>query len=749
MAGIRLQLDPTAMMAGAAQAKSAIESIAAEAISTESRLLAMGNKGKELNKIKIGLDPVYAAALKATASIKDLDALLGAGAISAAQYTAKMASIKGSLDKIATSSAGVSGVMGRFGPQMQQVGFQVGDFATQVGAGTSAAQALGQQLPQLLGGFGAVGAIIGAVAAIAIPLGAALWNMESGAVSLEDAMGDLTDASSDYAEAARNARMSLSELRGEFGDGASEAQELYEILRTLAELKFADKLASAGLSLTEDLGGITEALRGVSASEKLMQGPLRETGLDLLKTSMQDLNSEFGIGVVEAKRISAAMDALATAQGPAEVAAAARELLDAITATADESGKIPEALQPAAQTAGEIAMEAIRLRGDLGRSADEATRLASTDMVGGISAAGAAASFLANEMARAVGNATSLAGAGLSALKESQIRLQYVGKPVELAGALAGARYDASVGAVPQVEVGGAGAVGAAIIRENRDVVVQSATQTAINQQQEQAAVKALAALGKGAGGGGGGGANEAEKAAKAYDSLLGSLDPIIRADQEFAKAQQTVNAALDAGYISAEQAANTISLAREEMDKAKASAEGAAGAWQDMWDAGGSAIDALIAGTGKLSDVLKQALVDMVALITKRALLGSVAGATDSDSLGTIIAKGLFGGFFDNGGAMAIGSVGIVGERGPELVASTSRGAVVTSRTDTAAMRGGGQVEVIGGDLQLSDSGQIFARMQVVARQAAFAAGQAAINETRRNLGGWNQQLNTDGALV
>jgi len=60
------------------------------------------------------------------------------------------------------------------GIQIQQAGFQVADFATQVGAGTSAVQALGQQLPQLLGAFGPWGAIIGAATAILIPLGRAL-----------------------------------------------------------------------------------------------------------------------------------------------------------------------------------------------------------------------------------------------------------------------------------------------------------------------------------------------------------------------------------------------------------------------------------------------------------------------------------------------------------------------------------------------------------------------------------------------
>lgn len=49
----------------------------------------------------------------------------------------------------------------------QNVAFQVQDLAVQLGAGTSAFVAFGQQLPQLLGAFGTLGAIIGAVVAVA------------------------------------------------------------------------------------------------------------------------------------------------------------------------------------------------------------------------------------------------------------------------------------------------------------------------------------------------------------------------------------------------------------------------------------------------------------------------------------------------------------------------------------------------------------------------------------------------------
>ncbi|MCU0903057.1 MAG: hypothetical protein MUE83_04190 [Tabrizicola sp.] len=69
----------------------------------------------------------------------------------------------GALDRGARSS----------GQGLQNVGFQVQDFAVQVAGGTDASRALAQQLPQLLSGFGLLGVVLGTTAAVAVPLFAA------------------------------------------------------------------------------------------------------------------------------------------------------------------------------------------------------------------------------------------------------------------------------------------------------------------------------------------------------------------------------------------------------------------------------------------------------------------------------------------------------------------------------------------------------------------------------------------------
>jgi hypothetical protein len=67
--------------------------------------------------------------------------------------------------------------------------------------------------------------------------------------------------------------------------------------------------------------------------------------------------------------------------------------------------------------------------------------------------------------------------------------------------------------------------------------------------------------------------------------------------------------------------------------------------------------------------------------------IAGKVAGAAAGESSGdwfTNALSGVFGGFFDEGGYLPPGKIGIAGERGPELIAGP---ATVTSRRETAKM--------------------------------------------------------------
>lgn len=88
-----------------------------------------------------------------------------------------------------------------FGRGLQNASFQMADFANQVGAGTSASVALGQQLPQLLGGFGILGAVLGAVVAVAVPLTRAFQGMSEQGADLSQVLGVLSPLAGQLASA--------------------------------------------------------------------------------------------------------------------------------------------------------------------------------------------------------------------------------------------------------------------------------------------------------------------------------------------------------------------------------------------------------------------------------------------------------------------------------------------------------------------------------------------------------------------
>lgn len=126
---------------------------------------------------------------------RKLDKAFNTGKITAQQYAKGIKQIDTQMDAVRASTGKLAGSTNRFVKDMQrsavamnqfgeladrgtrqfkrfgavglqQVGYQVGDFAVQIQGGTNAAVAFGQQGSQLLGIFGPLGAVLGAVLAI-------------------------------------------------------------------------------------------------------------------------------------------------------------------------------------------------------------------------------------------------------------------------------------------------------------------------------------------------------------------------------------------------------------------------------------------------------------------------------------------------------------------------------------------------------------------------------------------------------
>jgi chromosome segregation ATPase len=185
----------------------------------------------QVDNLRASIDPLFAASKRYEAALMQLDAALEMGTISAREHSKMLEMLSASYlraDGAASSMGGGVGFLGNMTDgarsKIQQVGFQVQDFAVQVGAGTSATQAFAQQFPQLAGAFGPVGVAVGTLAAIGIPLLAA-------------AFANASTESDKLAAAADRQKLMM--------DALSEAT---------ARLRLERELASSGRSLKKNSG---------------------------------------------------------------------------------------------------------------------------------------------------------------------------------------------------------------------------------------------------------------------------------------------------------------------------------------------------------------------------------------------------------------------------------------------------------------------------------------------------------------
>jgi len=108
---------------------------------------------------------------------------------------------------------------------LQQAGYQVGDLAVQLQGGTNAAVAFGQQGSQLLGIFGAGGAIAGAALAITTAFVAPLLDAKKAAEDFETSLESMSAAISSAQQALDLHKMSVVELADKYGLLALEARQ--------------------------------------------------------------------------------------------------------------------------------------------------------------------------------------------------------------------------------------------------------------------------------------------------------------------------------------------------------------------------------------------------------------------------------------------------------------------------------------------------------------------------------------------
>jgi len=169
----------------------------------------------------------------------------------------------------ATKKVGQS--MGQQTQNIRNVAYQIQDLSVQIAGGTSAFIALGQQVPQLLGSFGTMGIIIGAVAAVAIPvLQQALKVAGVDMRNLKERTDDLTTSVKNLKDAQQQNLPTLEGLRASYGSLSEETKRFFDINEQLKQQKVYSDLSTAITQLKKDFGFMNQEIDLTTESSRAM-----------------------------------------------------------------------------------------------------------------------------------------------------------------------------------------------------------------------------------------------------------------------------------------------------------------------------------------------------------------------------------------------------------------------------------------------------------------------------------------------
>ena len=325
--------------------------------------------GQEMDRLRAKYDPVFAASKRYESAIEDLNRAQKLGAVDAATHAqaldrlnaeyaeaagpiratgAALKQTSGAMIQANTASQAAGGGMlrffnvssaGRF--VLQNTASQLGDIAVQLEGGTDKSRVAAQQLPQLLGGFGALGGVLGlvapllgTVAAVGIPLGAmflavggeseeAAEKVQTFAEKLNAAEAALGRAEAAMALASAGG---LEDLQARYGEVTRSVVELADALadieRRAATFEIGQVLGDATISdfaktFADALGGVAAvAIEADTSQIDAAVEQVRELATEI--TNMRALNQPIPPALTE--NFARAREELAVLRGEFEAA---------------------------------------------------------------------------------------------------------------------------------------------------------------------------------------------------------------------------------------------------------------------------------------------------------------------------------------------------------------------------------------------------------------------------------------------
>lgn len=529
---------------------------------------------------------------------------------------------------------------------LQQAGYQVGDFAVQIANGTSAVQAFGQQGSQLLGIFGPIGAVLGAVVAIGSAVGVAFARAGIQGKSLQDIIDELSNALSSYQDAARDANQSSDELNKKYGEAAEGARELFQAQANLRRLDAIDILGKTVVALRDEFGSFADVTReeiqraedafkrlgDTMAKPSLLSDQDLRLAIDamaLFDKKVMDLRDTMGATNEQAFALAKELADLGAAEGPAQISKELEDVRSTFLAIVGSIDTATEEQRELYRQLIESAIAALDLDVNLGDAADSAEDAKTSVAQLSIETNGAADA--------AIRLRDALASAATAAMTQQE-KIAILTAKVAAAQRGGSAAY-AEAAATTAIELGKAGAS-----LDQIATAANTAGQQAVKIEQLNEQFRELGQTGGGA----------MSKIKESTDNALGSLDKMFtELDATVGNISKTIEDSLTSGFMA-------------------------------MVDGTKTAKDAF-------RDMAKAIIAELYKVLVVQQLVGSVEKGTGlAGAIGSALG---FSGVRASGGQVTANKAYLVGERGPEMLVP-SRNAHVIPNSKMGG--GGGPVQVV-----------------------------------------------------
>ncbi|TJZ91606.1 hypothetical protein FA743_10950 [Paracoccus gahaiensis] len=616
---------------------------------------------------------------------------------------------------------------------LQNVGYQLQDIFVQIEAGQGTARALGQQLPQLLAGFGVLGGALGLVAAAGIPLAASFFGAGEEAKGLDDALKDLNSSLDEYYSAVEAANAPTAELVEKYGLAAGAAQRLLVQLAEIAKIDAISSLRDSADAISTTFQGALDTLARIDAAQGalapedfLNEGTAAQRALT---EQTQMLQEEYALTVDQARELRDLLADQQAAATPEAMADAMLRLSEFLTKANSESGYLNDNLRDGTRQTitGTLAASelSVALSGAASASGDIVANVA--QIPGSIDAATASAINLTRALGAAIQAANSVSGtigipslgrfgngesitarAGGLDLQEQQT-FRYDWQEQMAAAEAARAKAARAGGGGRKGRSGGAG-------KEERPFF-ENMERDLLNLERE------LTLIGK---------TNEEIAVAEARWELL----------DEAKKRGIPVNAELSAQIDAQAEQFGRLTAELEAAEKSQAQFEDAIDGIADAM------AGALVAGESLrdgLAQVLKGIASDILTSGIRSALAGQFGGGGGGGLLSgamNFLAGGgdkltgalRLAGARANGGPVSGGSAYLVGERGPEVIVPRNSGMVIPNN-----QLGGGQSVLmvdLSPDLEARILSEAKGQSVQISQQAATAQGRVSANLTNQKTG-------------